>query len=252
MSMWRMPNSDKASTTAFITAGNDPAQPASPHPLAPSGLVLAGTGCVSIANRTGIRRPRHGVVGKRPSQELAIFVKDGALHQRLPDALDNAAMRLTGNQQRVHNHPEIIDHGVLDDLDNAGLGINLDLGDVNAIGKGRGRAFMNVSDIERLRQFRRQGQPAPNHRRQFHEVDKPVGAGDDKAAIRELDVGDRGFEYMGGDLAAVVDDLFAGADNRRSTRHQRFRSAGAAAGNQLVAVALQQPDALKWNAELFV
>jgi hypothetical protein len=39
-----MPNSPSASTTAFIVAGKDPAQPASPHPLAPSGLVRAGTG----------------------------------------------------------------------------------------------------------------------------------------------------------------------------------------------------------------
>ena len=39
-----MPYSESASTTAFITAGKDPAQPASPHPLAPSGLVFAGTG----------------------------------------------------------------------------------------------------------------------------------------------------------------------------------------------------------------
>jgi hypothetical protein len=52
MSMWRMPYSDRASTTAFMTAGNDPAQPASPHPLAPSGLVLAGTGWLSLANIT--------------------------------------------------------------------------------------------------------------------------------------------------------------------------------------------------------
>jgi hypothetical protein len=43
MSMCRMPNSDSASTSAFITDGNAPAQPASPHPFAPSGLVVAGT-----------------------------------------------------------------------------------------------------------------------------------------------------------------------------------------------------------------
>jgi hypothetical protein len=43
-----MPYSESASTTAFITAGKDPAQPASPHPSAPSGLVFAGTGWLSI------------------------------------------------------------------------------------------------------------------------------------------------------------------------------------------------------------
>ena len=40
MLMWRPP---RASTMAFITEGREPAHPASPHPLAPSTLVLAGT-----------------------------------------------------------------------------------------------------------------------------------------------------------------------------------------------------------------
>ena len=44
MSMWRMPKSESASTTAFITLVSEPAQPASPQPLAPSKLVVAGTG----------------------------------------------------------------------------------------------------------------------------------------------------------------------------------------------------------------
>jgi hypothetical protein len=44
ISMWRMPYSDSASMMAFGTATIAPAQPASPHPLMPSGLVVAGTG----------------------------------------------------------------------------------------------------------------------------------------------------------------------------------------------------------------
>ena len=44
MSMCRMPNSPSASTSAFTTDGNAPAHPASPQPLAPRTLVLAGTG----------------------------------------------------------------------------------------------------------------------------------------------------------------------------------------------------------------
>ena len=44
MSRWRMPRSASASMTAFITEVSAPAQPASPQPLTPSGLVLAGTG----------------------------------------------------------------------------------------------------------------------------------------------------------------------------------------------------------------
>ena len=44
ISMWDIPNFDKASTMAFIIAGMAPAQPASPHPLTPRALVVAGDG----------------------------------------------------------------------------------------------------------------------------------------------------------------------------------------------------------------
>src|SRR6266511_3983616 len=43
MSIWRMPYSESASTTAFMIEVSEPAQPASPQPFTPSGLVLAGT-----------------------------------------------------------------------------------------------------------------------------------------------------------------------------------------------------------------
>ena len=38
MSRWVMPNGERASTTALTTAGVEPMVPASPMPLAPSGL----------------------------------------------------------------------------------------------------------------------------------------------------------------------------------------------------------------------
>jgi hypothetical protein len=41
--MWLMPMGRKASATALITARMDPITPASPAPLTPSGLVVAGT-----------------------------------------------------------------------------------------------------------------------------------------------------------------------------------------------------------------
>jgi hypothetical protein len=48
MSMWVTPTSESASTTAFITDGSAPAQPASPQPLTPRRLVLHGTEWFSI------------------------------------------------------------------------------------------------------------------------------------------------------------------------------------------------------------
>ena len=42
MSRWRMPRWDRASTTAFCTAGVEPTVPDSPMPLAPSGFSGVG------------------------------------------------------------------------------------------------------------------------------------------------------------------------------------------------------------------
>src|SRR6188474_3707174 len=44
MSIWVMPYSDSASTTALTMQTRLPAQPASPQPLVPSGLDFAGEG----------------------------------------------------------------------------------------------------------------------------------------------------------------------------------------------------------------
>ncbi len=86
--------------------------------------------------------------------------------------------------------------------------------------------------------------------RQLHDGNGAVGAGDREAAGAKLDVLDRRLEMVGRDLFAALDHLPARLDDRRSARHDRFRAAGAAAGDQLVAVALQQADALERHAEL--
>ncbi len=58
------------------------------------------------------------------------------LVERLADALDHAAMDLAGDQHRVHHHTEIIDRDIAVDRGDAGLRVNLDLGQVAAIGEG--------------------------------------------------------------------------------------------------------------------
>ena len=47
MSRWRTPSGASASLTAFMSAGSAPTVPASPTPLAPSGLTLVTTSCES-------------------------------------------------------------------------------------------------------------------------------------------------------------------------------------------------------------
>ncbi len=54
----------------------------------------------------------------------------------LADALGEAAMDLAGDDHRVHLVAEIVDRGQREDVDLAGLGIDLDLAEMDAIGEG--------------------------------------------------------------------------------------------------------------------
>ena len=56
--------------------------------------------------------------------------------QRLADALGDAALHLADGQQRVDQGAVVIDGGVAVQRDLAGFGIDLDFGDVAAVGEG--------------------------------------------------------------------------------------------------------------------
>ena len=70
-----------------------------------------------------------------------------------------------------------------------------------------------------------------------------------KRPLAELDIGDRGFQHMGGDRLALFDHLGCRLDGGGACRLRRARAAGAAAGEQAVAVAFDQADAVERNAE---
>src|SRR6185437_1355391 len=102
--------------------------------------------------------------------------------ERLADPLGDAAMDLTLEEQRVDDDAAVVDGGVALDLDLAGLGIDLELADMAAIGEiGRGRRESShgfEADAERGRPaHRRMGAPGD-----IDERDRAVGAGDGEAA----------------------------------------------------------------------
>jgi hypothetical protein len=68
--------------------------------------------------------------------------------------------------------------------------------------------------------------------------------------MRELDVGNRCFQNVRSDLLALLDHFCRRFDDRGAAVHDRFRAAGAAAGQQLIAVALQQADAVVRDSEV--
>ena len=117
------------------------------------------------------------------------------------------------------------------------------------LGKAGRHRLARELHVERFRRVGRQVEPGAQPRRKLYHADRAVGARDDEAAARELDVGCRCFEHMGRGRLALLDDLVDCGDHRHAARRRRARAAGAAAGNQLVAVALEKANALKRHAE---
>ena len=81
-------------------------------------------------------RARHLVVAERPRQQLAVaLVVDCALVQRLADPLDDAAVHLAFEHERIDDGAEVVDDGVAVDAHHPAVRIDLHLDDVAAVGK---------------------------------------------------------------------------------------------------------------------
>ena len=103
---------------------------------------------VADRNRRDVDGARQGIVHERAGDRLAARVIVDLFHQRLADTLRDAAMQLAGDDHRIDNGAEIIDAAVAHDLDHAGLRIDLDFGDVTAVGESRGDFLGGVIDVE--------------------------------------------------------------------------------------------------------
>ena len=125
MSMCRTPRWDTASMTAFSTAGVDPMVPASPIPLAPSGL-MRGRGLAGDQLERGkLGRGDRRVVDQRAGQRVAVGVVAHLFQQRLRDALGDSAVPLALGQHRVEYPPGVVHGDVPHQGRLAGLGVHL-------------------------------------------------------------------------------------------------------------------------------
>ena len=140
---------------------------------------------------------RHGVIHERAGEQLAVAVVDRLFHQRLADALHHAAVQLAFDDQRIDDGAEIVDAGIFGDLDDAGFRIDLDFGDMAAVGIGRGAGSVaDMGDVEGLRRVGRRLRAVVQFLRQIHDRDRAVGADDGEVAVIEGDVGRRRFERV--------------------------------------------------------
>ena len=206
-------------------------------------------GMIADHHRRNVFGARQRVIHERSGDRLAALVVADFLHQRLADALRDAAMQLAFDDHRVDDGAEVADAGVAHDPRHAGVRIDLDFRDMAAIGEGRRRVLGGVIDVERIGHALRHlalAQPL----RQFHDADRAVGAGDGEAAVAEFDVAFGGFHQMRRRLLALGDDQRRGFDDRRAGRGDRARAAGAVAEAHEVAVVLFERDLLEGHAEL--
>ena len=170
-----------------------------------------------------MRGTRHRVVHVAAGQKLAgLLVVHAALEQRLADALRQSAVHLAFDDHRIDDVAEVVASGKVDNLHDAGLGIDLDLTDVRTCREreiGRivecGLVEAGLQLVERI---------VVRHvcsQRDFAEGLAAVGAGDAELAVLELDVGFRRLEQMRGDLLAFGDDLVQCLDDRGAADGQR-------------------------------
>ena len=136
-----------------------------------------------------VGRARQAVVHEGGREKLAVGIEDGVLVKRLADPLDDAAMDLAFEQERVQGDAEIVDDDIGHDLRLAGVRVDLNLADMGAV---------RVGGLGR-RPFMRRGQAVGTGLFAACEVgegDGAVGAGDAHGALRKLEIGDAGLERI--------------------------------------------------------
>ena len=105
---------------------------------------------VRLGDRRHVVGARHRVVHERAGDELPVaLVIDGVLHQRLPDALREPADQLALDERVIEHDAGIVHRRIGDDLDHAGVRIDLDLGDVAAVREGLRRVDRRLG-VERV------------------------------------------------------------------------------------------------------
>jgi len=247
-----MPREASASSAALITAAGAPMAPAFPAALGAERVVGAGLAFVALGDeRRQIVRARHRIVHERPADRLAAAIIGATLQQRLADALGEPAVDLGLDDHRVDDGADVVDAPKPDDLDAAGVRIDLELADMRPVAEGEARRIVDrgllqagLDGLERkvVRHVSRLGDRCKGY--------APVGAGDDECAISEIDVARGRLEQMGCDQLAFGDDLIGGTIERAAADRDRARAESAGAVRYRIGVAFDHLDFFDRHAEL--
>jgi len=85
-----------------------------------------------------LRRHRHQIVGHVAVEHLPALVIEALLEQRRADALHHAAANLFIDQLRIDDGAAVLDAPMVDELDEAGVGVDFEVARLNAVGESEG------------------------------------------------------------------------------------------------------------------
>src|SRR6516162_479223 len=160
-------------------------------------------------------------------------------------------MDLAFDDHRVEHDADIVDGGVGDEVQLAGLRIYLDLGDMTPAGKSEihriiegGLFEAGLQDVER-KAVRREISSAGD----LAECHATVGAADGELAGGEFDVLLAGLEQIAGDRSALVDDFAERLGDRGAAHRGRARPVSAETKGAARGVAMGDLDQAARHAE---
>src|SRR5262245_28068492 len=147
------------------------------------------------------------------------------LKESLANALDDPGMDLALEKERVDGAAEIVDDGVALDYDGAGIGIDLDLDDVAAVGEGLSWRYAVMRRIEPRLHARRQLRGIARRLRHGENIEAEISARYAEYPIGKTYVLRRHFQKVRSELRPFADDGSSRLVERRACNGKRTRTA---------------------------
>jgi hypothetical protein len=139
--------------------------------------------------------------------------------------LYDPAMNLALEQERVDGAAEIVDDRVALDCDDAGIGFDLDLDKVAAVGEGLSWRYAVMGRVEPRLHVRRQLRGIARRLRHREHIEAEIGAGHAEYPISKTYVLRRDFQKVRSELSAFVDDGASRLIERHPRDSKRTRTA---------------------------
>src|SRR5262249_29495848 len=143
------------------------------------------------------------------------------LEESLANALDDPAVDLALEQERVDGAAEIVDDSVALDCDDAGIGVDLDLDDVASVREGLSWRHAVMRRTDPWLKARRQLRGIARRLRHRENIEAEIGAGHAEYPIGKTYILRRDFQKVRSELRAFADDGASRLVERRARDRKR-------------------------------